>query len=241
MLMFSSGNAIFHYPELFYEMSVSNFEKTATAAVVEPQQIHLLRIPKASSSALSQVARRAVGCYPPGPCCKYPGDPPGTCPSKQLFSCQLTNRVIGCTSHNANYPALLNNSIPSWTMIREPISRALSAFFYPGIHHNSACHNDIHHCFRQYCTDNRWKNIVTKMLTGANAYTNIETCLTIDQCPNSVELAIHNLKYISFIGVAECWELSLLLLHSKFPYFKPSKEEFELFSPNLQVGNGKKQ
>jgi len=33
-------------------------------------RLHLIRVPKASSSSLSMVARRMVGCHPPGPCCK---------------------------------------------------------------------------------------------------------------------------------------------------------------------------
>jgi len=64
------------------------------------------------------------------------GDPPGTCPAVGLFSCHTEGRVIGCVGHNSNYPTLLNSEIPSISIMREPIARAISAFFYPGAHHN---------------------------------------------------------------------------------------------------------
>ena len=44
-------------------------------------RMHLIRVPKASSSSLSAITRRMVGCNPPGPCCRYPGDPVGSCPA----------------------------------------------------------------------------------------------------------------------------------------------------------------
>jgi len=114
---------------------------------------HLIRVPKASSSSLSIIARRLVGCSPPGPCCKYPGDPPGSCPAKGLFNCQTDGKLIGCTHHYPNYEYLQNNKVISISMMREPVSRAVSAFFYPGIHHNSKCKASQEQCFNEY-TDN---------------------------------------------------------------------------------------
>lgn len=97
------------------------------------RQVHLMRVPKASSTSLSIIARRLVNCNPYGPCCKYPGDPPGSCPSKNLFQCQETRQVIGCTHHYPHINFLNDKNIFSLTILRNPYDRAISAFFYPGI------------------------------------------------------------------------------------------------------------
>src|SRR5688572_12376500 len=76
-------------------------------------RVHLIRIPKASSSSLSAIARRMVGCTPPGPCCLFPGDPKGSCPSKELIACEYHKKVIGCTNHLPNIKYLEVKTIPS--------------------------------------------------------------------------------------------------------------------------------
>lgn len=231
LLLISSSKLIldaFGQAQFFYHLAVREHDNHNGSKHIE--QLHLLRIPKASSSAVSVVARRVVGCDPPGPCCKYPGDPPGTCPSKKLYACMLNNKVIGCTNHNSNYEALSNTSIPSITILRAPIARSLSAFFYPGVHHNSHCNTNVHSCFGEYLHDHRWQNVVTKMLTGAYAYANVATCEFKSQCEHSLQLAFQNLPKLHFAGVAECWELSLLLLHRRFPQLTPELSEFELLA-----------
>jgi len=102
------------------------------------QQVHLLRVPKASSTSMSAVARRLVGCRPPGPCCKYPGDPWGSCPNKALFMCEASGKVVGCTDHYANPTSLRDPQVPTVSMMREPTARSVSAFFYGGAH-NTEC------------------------------------------------------------------------------------------------------
>jgi len=196
-------------------------------------QVQLIRIPKASSTSLSVIARRIVGCSPPGPCCKYPGTPIGSCSDRLLFQCQSKRKVIGCTGHTPDYVALKSDSIHTMTMIREPISRSLSAFFYPGIHHNSDCQDQqpqrsTNDCFLEYLKSNIWQNIVVKTFTGAYSYANANTCKQQKECRHSLELALTNLKYFHFIGIAELWELSLLLLYRKFPGLPPQLTDFEL-------------
>ena len=72
------------YSEVFYNISMHH-RRSNTSSFASLTKIHLLRVPKASSSSLSAVARRAVGCTPIGPCCKWPGDPPGNaCAALQL-------------------------------------------------------------------------------------------------------------------------------------------------------------
>ena len=59
------------YADIFYGISVN--QTANTYKIDSLQQIQLIRIPKASSSSLSIIARRYAGCSPPGPCCKWPG------------------------------------------------------------------------------------------------------------------------------------------------------------------------
>ena len=189
-------------------------------------RLHLLRIPKASSTALSSVARRLVGCHPPGPCCMYPGDPVGSCPHRGFFRCEEEGKVIGCTHHYAHPEALYDVNIPTISMMREPMSRSLSAFHYHGIHHNSACTRKfrqglkkneqlnvethqiplqatqmegIEKCFLEYTIDPKWMNVATKMLTGSYAYSFKDRTCEFDKiCKSSAQLAMRTISTIPF-------------------------------------------
>jgi hypothetical protein len=200
------------------------------------KRVHLIRVPKASSTSLSVVARRLVGCQPPGPCCQYPGDPPGTCPKKHLSDCESQRKVIGCTNHFGNDIALRSSSMKSIMVIRNPISRSLSAFHYPGMHHNSDCKGEKLSCFQAYLKSRVWSNVVVKMLVGDHAYANVRTCYnSSEECSHSLQLAQQNLMKLHFVGVAELWELSMLVLHLKFPRLEPLLEEFNI-SPSSVIG-----
>ena len=97
------------------------------------QRLHLIRVPKASSTALSTIARRLVGCDPPGPCCHFPGDPVGSCPDKRLFDCEALGKVIGCTHHRPFIKTMVQQPhIPTITMLRHPIDRSISGFNFRG-------------------------------------------------------------------------------------------------------------
>lgn len=202
-----------------------------------PSKIHLIRVPKASSSSLSTIARRIVGCEPYGQCCKYPGTPVGSCASKMLFECQLQGKVVGCTHHYPNYKELVDVNIFTMSMMRLPLNRSVSAFFYPGIHHNSNCKKSQDMCFIEYTKNEQWQNIAVKLLIGEYAYANIPI-----KSDKQLQLAISNLmKYVNFMGISEIWALSLLLLHQKLPFLKPLKDEFlmydQTYTNNAPIGD----
>lgn len=203
-----------------YNVSISNMSSANL-----PPKVHLIRVPKASSSSLSAVARRIVGCEPYGQCCKYPGTPVGSCANKMLFECQLRGKVVGCTHHQPNYKELVDVSVFTMSMMRQPLNRSLSAFFYPGIHHNSNCKKAQHICFIEYTKNEQWKNVAVKLLIGEYAYADVQI-----KSDKQLQLAITNLmKYVNFMGISEMWELSMLLLHQKLPSLQPLLDEFLMY------------
>lgn len=91
-------------------------------------------------------------------------------------------------------------------MMREPNMRALSAFFYPGIHHNSECTKHIGQiikntsydkCFVDYTKNLKWQNIVVKLVSGIYAYKPERTCRYKAHCKFS--LGIYHYYYIKII------------------------------------------
>ncbi|CBJ33650.1 hypothetical protein Esi_0537_0001 [Ectocarpus siliculosus] len=91
------------------------------------------RVPKAGSSEASVIARRLGGCVPRGPCCAFPGDPPGSCPLEGLM-CPM---VTGCVGHNMNQRRTMmleDPSVFSMTNIRGVVNRMVSGFLYTKSH-----------------------------------------------------------------------------------------------------------
>ena len=137
-----------NYIKDLYDVALSELPDVRNTSLVS---LHLIRVPKASSTALSMIARRLTGCDPPGPCCKFPGDPVGSCPDRRLFNCETLGKVVGCTHHRPFIKLLYTQpEMPTITMLRNPILRSLSAFSYRGIHCNSKCTSGLDHCFHQY-------------------------------------------------------------------------------------------
>lgn len=221
-----------NYPQFFHDLALSRYNANAKN-LTRPYQLkklQIIRVPKASSTALSIVARRMVGCTPPGPCCKFPGEPAGTCPHPDLANCIKEKKVIGCIGHSVDMRSFTNEQIVSISVVREPTSRSLSAFFYPGMHHNSDCTKDPQRtrleCFKSYLLDRRFRNVVVKMFNGEFAYAKATTCRNTATCHLSFESAKEHLNKLNFVGVTEMWELSLLLLHYRFPDLPPVLHEF---------------
>ena len=113
--------------------------------------------------------------------------------------------MIGCVHHYPNYDQLLNPIVVSISMMRDPNMRALSAFFYPGIHHNSECTKTIDlynatydKCFLDYTSNLKWQNIVVKLITGIYAYKPERTCRYKSECKRSLGI-VTNIYILSFI------------------------------------------
>lgn len=215
------------------EMQRGSLTNTGRNASNANPVIHLIRIPKAGSSSLSAVARRLAGCTPPGPCCKYPGSPVGSCPAPpsnpSIYQCE---NVIGCMGHNPHmeYFSKPKVGVITITMLREPVSRSLSAFCYYPPHTNCIQGNctDADLAFDKYTKSLVYKNVAVKMLSGSSPYRLLATCQR--DCPNSVQNAVANMKSIDFIGVSELWEISMLLLHLNIPSFTLDRSDFDLRS-----------
>ncbi|CAN0481507.1 unnamed protein product, partial [Laminaria digitata] len=97
----------------------------------------LVRVPKAGSSEASVLARLLGGCKPRGPCCRFPGDPPGSCPARHL----MCPAVTGCTGHSMPGGArqkLQDPSVFSMSNLRDVVDRLVSGFFYTAPH-SPAC------------------------------------------------------------------------------------------------------
>jgi len=112
----------FYYPDL-----KTQYQSNSSAITKMTGLLNIIRVPKAGSSALSVTARAIAGCQPDGyPCCKFPGDPKGSCPRTDLM-CPL---VTGCTGHSPNY----QGDEAVITSLRNPVNRSVSAFFYAHPH-----------------------------------------------------------------------------------------------------------
>lgn len=111
---------------------------------------------------------------------QYPGSPAGSCPAPAanptlLSKCHLDKTVIGCIDHWPHIEHLVDaaaaTQIPTISMMREPISRSLSAYFYTSATHNGrrgrCAQNALTFgCFKGYAHSREFSNIVVKMLTG---------------------------------------------------------------------------
>jgi len=220
------------YAVQFFELASQMYHSLSSGSNRSLSRLHLIRVPKASSTALSVVARRFVGCQPRGPCCKYPGDPIGSCPSNLLYACKESGKVIGCVHHNPNLRFLYHTppqSLLSLSMLRHPHHRSISGFFYAGKSHNNAlCTDDIGSCYIKYATDITFSNVAVRMFSGSIAYQPSRTCRNKDACRHSLDLALQTLRRITFVGISELWEFSMLLLHSRIPEIEPVIEDFAL-------------
>ena len=197
----------FYYPDL-----LTQHKSNGGITMRNTRLLNSIRIPKSASSALSVMARGLAGCHPDGyPCCKFPGDPVGSCPRKDLM-CPL---VTGCTDHRPNY--IGNETII--TSLRNPVKRSVSAFFYQPPH--TSVKKGQPHTWEKFVENiqsPKYRNILTKMLNGAYAYDNF------DGSKHTVPNAKSRLCSIEWFGLSEMPVASHVTLYET--------HDFRLLKPN---------
>ena len=105
--------------------------------------LHFIHVPKCGGTTMTSIMRKIECVMDPVAnvdCCTNPG----FCDWHALRRCSA---IKGCTNHFAQRQYIMKPHIPSITVLREPSSRLLSAFFYRGHSPN----ND----FFQVCTPSR--------------------------------------------------------------------------------------
>ena len=198
--------------------------ETATVATVEldkpalsntngpPDSLYLMRIPKAGSSSFSAFVRKQMGAACPGPdghCCKFPGSPRGTCNETRVCAA-----ITGCSGHIPHIALVGLYGTPSVMMLRNPLTRYVSAFGYPGHHTNRVT-------FKEHLRLPQWDNVVTKMLLGHRENSNVQIDLAL------FENAVNTMKKFSFVGILEDLERSYIRycqeVYCAHPDFRPAK------------------
>ncbi|CAM9825520.1 unnamed protein product [Ascophyllum nodosum] len=219
--------------------------------------LQLVRVPKAGSSEASMVARRLAGCNPKGPCCKFPGDPPGSCPERGL----MCNKVTGCAAHNMDSfkkRELLSPGVFSMANVRDVADRIVSGFFYTSPHSPECAREsvvDYESCFQEMIDSPRFQNVASKMLCGRNAYDDSTRMCSkrdvpsslpafdsfpADSCREDMTAVIGSACHLNFVTICETWGSSLLLLFETLPWLGPTDDFFPAVGkgPLKGVGDG---
>lgn len=211
------GNILeFYYPDL-----LTQHQSNGGIIMKNTRLLNSIRIPKSGSSALSAIARGLAGCHPDGyPCCKFPGNPAGSCPRKDLM-CPL---VTGCTDHYPNF----NGNETIVTSLRNPVKRSVSAFFYAPPH-TSVKKGQPHtwEKFIENIQNPKYRNVLTKMLNGAYAYS------SFDGSKHTVPNAKSRLCSIAWFGLSEMPVASHMTLYEThdFRQLKPNPVTFGVHVP----------
>lgn len=203
--------------------------------------LQLVRIPKAGSSEASVIARHLGGCKPRGPCCSFPGDPPGSCPARHL----MCPEVEGCTGHfmpGGAKDKLKDPSVFSMSNLRDVVDRLVSGFFYTDPHSPPCAHGenvDYKSCFLEMTASRTFQNVASKMVSGHYAYDGkAHLCLEEDHsntCTQTLGAVLRGACNLNFITMCETWQSSVLLLFETLPWIQPTKEFFP--APHHEDGN----
>lgn len=185
-------------------------------------RLHFVHMPKAAGSEFTVTMRDIFRCDPPGSCCIAPGWPKGTC--RRSRECPA---VIGCTGHDPHMEWLDNSTVPSVTMLREPLARLVSAHSYRG--HSDRDRDPRMDRFDDFALQTiRFRDVMTKMLLGraetadppppqvasttAAATAALGTSVAFFDDPASVAEALRRLEQFDVVGVAELFGCSRLQL-----------------------------
>jgi hypothetical protein len=143
----------------------------------QPFQLHFMHIPKCGGTSMTAVLREVMCAADPErmqDCCTNPG----FCDTHAMRRCAA---IKGCVNHFANKPFIFKPEVPSITIMRHPVSRLVSAWFY-------RCHSPNSDCFQvrpefklikqkkkpkaifpEYLEMTEYNNILTRMF-GAGAF-----------------------------------------------------------------------
>ena len=179
-----------------------------------PVPIRLLRIPKAGSSSFSAFLRLQYNCT-------SDQHPPGDCTRKNAKACPA---VDGCTDHKAPPDWRNSNDTvpPMVTFVRDPITRYVSAYHYPG-HHGLGTRGDMElhtRLFPEY--DNTQVNYLSRNAIGtwdnrAAGNRAREAPPDDSTLPDDAERtyrlaeAVALTEKVVFVGLVEFWNDSLRL------------------------------
>ena len=229
--------------EHFIDVALERFESRNNSIANDNwsfDRLQLVRIPKAGSTEASVLARLLGGCYPTGPCCVFPGDPIGSCPSKNL-ECPS---VSGCTGHYVNADFLEKGSSFSMSNMRGVVDRVVSGFFYSAPH-SPKCTKDenvnYEECFLRMTEFKSHRNVMSKMVTGHYAYDGKNICVhEEDDCDETLKSVIRGACNLNFVTILESWQSSILLLFETLPWIKPNESFFPLKDHNPYRSSNKK-
>lgn len=103
----------------------------------QPFQLHFMHIPKCGGTSMTAVLREVMCDASPDhmkDCCTNPG----FCDTHAMRRCAA---IKGCVNHFANRPFIFKPEVPSIAIMRHPVSRLVSAWFY-------RCHSPNSDCFQ---------------------------------------------------------------------------------------------
>jgi len=138
---------------------------------------------------------------------------PGFCDTRAMRRCAA---IKGCVNHFANRPFIFKPEVPSITIMRHPVSRLISAWFY-------RCHSPNSDCFQvrpefklikqkkkpkavfpEYLEMVEYNNILTRMLgAGSFPYKNVNIT------EETYKKAVDALDRMFFVGLQEAYDLSV--------------------------------
>lgn len=227
----SNQNETLHYTiRLEKEANLSRETKNNLSPSENSKELHFVHIPKCGGTSMTAVLRQ-VACHMDPVSNKDCCTNPGFCDWHANRRCSV---IKGCINHFPHRNLIFKANLRSITILREPYSRLLSAWFYRGHSPNSDYFQvrpefkEIKNgrrpkaTFEEYLDMHEYQNIQTRML-GADSfpYRNITVTDKI------YHKAVEALQKFYFIGIQEAYDLSveLLLRKLKVKIFIPINQE----------------